>query len=279
MPSHSPSPKSEEVIRHYASGYEADRLNVSTGQLERERTRELLTRFLPPAPAIVLDVGGGPGAHACWLAKQGYTVHLIDIVPSHVEKAIAASALQPDTPLATASVGDARSLQWKADAVDAILLFGPLYHLTAKQDRGNALREAHRILKPGGVLLAIGISRFASTMDGIRCGYLKDPHFATIAERDLEDGQHRNRTPQPEYFMDTFFHHPAQLQSEAAESGFTISGIYGVEGPGWLVPDFDEWWIELENRKRLLKIAQALECEPSLLGINAHLMLVAHKPL
>src|SRR4051812_16265694 len=165
MPAHSEPPKSEVLIRHYASGYEADRLNVSSGQLERERTRELLTRFLPAAPAIVLDVGGGPGAHACWLAKQGYIVHLNDIVPSHVEKAIAASALQPDAPLATASIGDARSLQWKTDAVDAILLLGPLYHLTARQDRVTALSEAHRVLKPGGVLLAVGISRFASTMD------------------------------------------------------------------------------------------------------------------
>lgn len=80
-------------------------------------------------------------------------------------------------------------------------------------------------------------------------------------------------------FMDTFFHHPDQLHSEAAEAGFAVRGIYGVQGPGWLVPDFDEWWIKPEYRERLLKIARALESEPSLLGINAHLMLVAHKPL
>src|SRR5438034_6131303 len=128
------SPQPEEIINHYASGYEADRLNSQSGQLECERTHELLKRFLPPVPATILDVGGGPGAHACWLAKQGYEVHLIDITPLHVEMAIAASARQPEAPLASVTVGDARSLLRNERTVDAVLLLGPLYHLTARAD-------------------------------------------------------------------------------------------------------------------------------------------------
>ena len=73
------SPKPEAIAAHYTSGYEADRLHQGAGQLDRERSRELLGRFLPPAPTAVLDIGGGPGGHACWLAAQGYQVHLIDI--------------------------------------------------------------------------------------------------------------------------------------------------------------------------------------------------------
>src|SRR5579884_2019577 len=122
----SQSPKPDEVAGHYASGYEGSRLNTSTGQLECERTQELLMRFLPPAPATILDVGGGPGAHACWLAKRGYEVHLTDIAPLHVEMALAASSRQLEAPLASASVGDARSLSWDDRMVDAVLLLGPL---------------------------------------------------------------------------------------------------------------------------------------------------------
>ena len=59
------SPGPEAIAAHYASGYEADRLQQGAGQLDRERSRELLGRFLPPAPATVLDIGGGPGGHAC----------------------------------------------------------------------------------------------------------------------------------------------------------------------------------------------------------------------
>src|SRR5882762_134399 len=110
----------EEIIRHYASGYEADRLNTHGGQLERERTREFLMRFLPSPPALILDVGGGPGGYACWIAKQGYEVHLMDITPLHVDMAMAASREQPEAPLASVNVGDARSLSWNDMTVDAV---------------------------------------------------------------------------------------------------------------------------------------------------------------
>ncbi len=271
------SPNADEIIRHYASGYEADRLKAGGGQLECERTRELLLRFLPRPPVTILDVGGGPGAHACWLATQGYEVHLTDISPLHVEMAIAASSRQLDVPLASASVGDAGSLSWNDDTVDAVLLLGPLYHLTVRADRLRALAEAYRVLKRGGLLVAVGISRFASTMDGLRSGFLRDSDFAEIVGQDLRDGQHRNRTVHPEYFMDAFFHHPDELRRETAEAGFVVSGMYGLEGPCWLLKDFDEWWADPVCRERLLKIARTLETEPSLLGVSAHMMIVAEK--
>ena len=273
----SKSPSPEEISAHYASGYEKQRLDISSGQLERTRTLELLKRLLPAAPATILDVGGGPGGYACDLAAQGYKVHLIDIVPVHIEQAKKASESQPHAPLAGAEVGDARSLTHGKESVDAVLLFGPLYHLTSKADRLQTLREAHRVLKREGVLLAVGISRFASTMDGLRRGLLKDPQFGEIAKQDLVDGQHHNSTGNPEYFMDTFFHHPDELRDEVAAAGFRISGIYGIEGPCWLMQDFDDWWNTAELRERLLQIARDVESEAALIGVSAHILVAAHK--
>jgi SAM-dependent methyltransferase len=269
-----PSPAPEAIANHYASGYEADRLHQGAGQLDRERSRELLGRFLPPAPATVLDIGGGPGGHACWLAARRYEVHLIDLTPLHVELARQASARQPEAPLASTEVGDARALPWGSETADAVVLFGPLYHLTDRADRLQALREARRVLRPGGTLLAAAISRFASALDGLCRGFLKDPQFAEIVRRDLIDGQHRNVTGRPEYFMDTFFHHPDELRAEVAEAGFAAAGVYGVEGPAWLLSDFDTWWDNSEYRDRLLQLARALETEPSLLAASAHLIAV-----
>jgi ubiquinone/menaquinone biosynthesis C-methylase UbiE len=274
---HFQSPEPDDVIRHYASGYEEGRLSMGSGQLECERTREILTRFLPPPPATILDAGGGPGAHACWLAKRGYEVHLIDIAPLHIEMAIAASSRQVEAPLASVGIGDARTLSWNNESVDAVLSLGPLYHLTAEEDRLRALSEAQRVLKVGGMLFAVGISRFASTMDGLRQGFLKDPQFAAIAAQDLENGHHQNPTGRPEYFMDTFFHHPDELKQEVSNVGFTIRGMYGLEGPCWLISNFDEWWANPSYRERLLAIARKVESEPSLLGVSAHIMAVASK--
>ena len=275
--SNSLSPKPEEVARHYSSGYESERLNKGTGNLDRERSRELLKRFLPPPPAAILDIGGGPGGHAGWLAQQGYEVHLLDITPLHVQLALEASRRQLKTPLASANVGDAVSLPWDDEMGDAVLLFGPLYHLTDKKDRLLALHEAHRVLKSGGVLLAVGISRFASMFDGLRLGFLKDPRFAEIVTQDLKDGQHRNPNNHPEYFMDTFFHHPDELRQEVVQADFNVKGLYGVEGPCWLLRDFEEWWNNTEYQKRLLQIARTVETESSLLGVSAHLLVVADK--
>lgn len=271
------SPKPTDVAAHYASGYEAGRLHKGTGNLDRERSRELLKRFLPPAPAVILDVGGGPGGHAGWLAQQGYEVHLVDITPLHVKLAKEVSAHQPETPLASAVVGDACSLSWKAETADALLLFGPLYHLTDEKDRLAALKEAYRVLKWSGVLLAVGISRFASMFDGLRQEFLKDAQFAEIVTQDLKNGQHRNPTHHPMYFTDTFFHHPDELRQEAAQAGFAVRGIYGVEGPAWLLRDFEAWWNNPEYQERLLQIARTLETESSILGVSAHLIAVAEK--
>ena len=156
-----------------------------------------------------------------------------------------------------------------------MVLFGPLYHLTDRADRVQALGESRRVLRRGGTLLAAAISRFASTLDGLRGEFLKDPQFAEIVFRDLVDGQHRNSTGRPEYFMDTFFHHPDELRVEVVEAGFASAAVYAVEGPCWLLPDFDAWWEDGERRDRLLQIARTLETEPALLGVSAHLAAAA----
>ncbi len=273
----SQSPKPGEVASHYNSGYEAARLVTGSGILDRERSRELFQRFLPSPPAVILDVGGGPGGHASWLAKLGYQVHLIDITPLHVRLAREVSQNQPETPLASANVGDACSLPWDADTADAVLLFGPLYHLTDQKDRLIALREARRVLRSGGVLLTVGISRYASMFDGLRQEYLKDSYFAGIVTQDLQNGQHRNPSRRPEYFMDTFFHHPEELRQEVTQAGFEAVNVLGVEGPGWLLPDLAAWWSHPEYQDRLLQIARIVEAEVSLLGLSAHLMAVAKK--
>jgi SAM-dependent methyltransferase len=180
----------DETIReHYGTGYERERLTVGSSRIEFARTNELLQRFLPSAPATILDVGGGPGAYAAWLADQGYQVHLVDPLPLHVEQAAAAARARDRS--FTVALGDARSLAQNDSSCDAVLNLGPLYHITDRAERVRALAEAKRVLGPGGVVAAAAISRFASLLDGLVSGLLSDPAFAPIVERDLAQGQHR----------------------------------------------------------------------------------------
>jgi 2-polyprenyl-3-methyl-5-hydroxy-6-metoxy-1,4-benzoquinol methylase len=76
-----------EAMQHYDQINEAARLEKTSSQIERIRTQELLQRYLPPPPAVILDVGGAAGAYSFWLAQQGYQVHLIDAVPHHIAQA------------------------------------------------------------------------------------------------------------------------------------------------------------------------------------------------
>src|SRR5262245_34011137 len=150
-----------EIRAYYDTATEEERLQSGPSQLEFVRTQDILRRTLAPPPATILDVGGGPGTYALWLAELGYQVHLIDPVPRHITQAQARSQ-QVERPITTCTVGDARALQWGARSIDAVLLLGPLYHLTDRADRLQALREAYRVLVSGGQLFAAGISRFAS---------------------------------------------------------------------------------------------------------------------
>jgi ubiquinone/menaquinone biosynthesis C-methylase UbiE len=267
----------QRIVGHYSGADEASRLGSGWFQLEHARTQELILRHLPPPPATIIDAGGGAGVYACWLSARGYRVHLIDPVPKHVEQAQDASALQPDSPLASAEVGDARRLSHVDNSSDAVLLLGPLYHLVDREDRLACLREAYRVLRPGGLVWGAGISRFASLLDSLSSGFFEDPAFAPIVTRDLEDGQHRNPTDKPIYFTDAYFHKPGELSRDLLAAGFQVVEIVAIEGPGWLARDFDRLWSNPHLRERLLAVVRKVEREPSVLGATSHIMGIGRK--
>ena len=263
-----------EILRHYESTREEDRISKGFGQLELLRVQEVLGRHLPPAPARILDVGGATGVHARWLAERGYKVRIIDLAPRHV--ALANEELGGLG--VEAEVGDARELPAEEAAADVVLLFGPLYHLIDRGDRLRALAEAKRAVRPGGLVALGAISRFAALFDGLARGFLFDDDFLPIARRDLADGQHRSLGTHPHSFTTAFFHHPDELRAEAVESGLEVRELVGLEGlAGWLGHLASRWDDPLD-RERILWSAAAVESEPSLLGLSAHLLLVGRRP-
>ncbi len=269
-----------EIAAYYDRGEEQGRLG-DWGRLEFLRTRELLARFLPAPPATVVDVGGAAGAYALPLAAEGYAVHLVDPVALHVEQARDASDAQPDRPLASAVLGDARALPVDDHSADVVLLLGPLYHLTEAADRSRALQEARRALRPGGLLAAAAITRFASTFDGVAQGFLLEPGFEAIVERDLADGQHRNPGDHPRWFTTAYFHRPDELEREIAAAGFDVTALVAVEGAVGAAAEaraLDAWLDDPGRREVLLRAIRRVEAEPSLLGASPHLLALATAP-
>ena len=139
-----------QIEEHYEGYDESGRLDKPRGAVEFLRTMEIVGRFLPPPPARLLDVGGGPGRYALEFQNAGYDVELVDVLEAHVAQAKVAG-------VKLAAVGDARNLRQADASADAVLLLGPLYHLTERRDRVRAWTEAARVVRPDGVVIGAAI--------------------------------------------------------------------------------------------------------------------------
>ena len=265
------------ISRYYDHFQEESRLTSGPGALEFERTKDIFSRHLPPPPARIVDVGGAAGIYSLWLAAAGYEVHLVDASERLVDEARRRSA-KAARPVTTFSVSDARELPQADESADAVLVMGPLYHLTRRPDRVAALTEARRVLRGDGLVAVAAISRCASTLDGLARDLTLDPRFVAIRDRDLIDGQHRNDVDNTTYFTTSYFHKPDDLRDELTDAGFDGAFVVGVEGPGWLMSDFDARWADSARRAEVLRTALVLEREPSIIGVSAHMIGLGRKP-
>ena len=230
-----------------------DRLSKGLGRLEFERTVSILERYLPPAPAVILDVGGGTGRYSLWLARRGYQAHLVELSPRLVGLAINASCGQADAPLAGFAIGDARCLGFATRSAEAVLMLGPLHRLPEREERLRALREAYRTLRHNGLVFTGARSRFASFIDGMIGG----------------PANHRRCESQ--------LHLPSELREEVEEAGFGFVKMLPVEGVGALIADLEAVWQDRRLQARLLETVAAAENEETALGVSPHIICVAQK--
>lgn len=263
-----------DIAEYYDKISEEPRLKSGWGRLELVRTQEILQRNLTPPPGRILDVGGATGVYSEWLGGLGYETHLLDLSPVQVEK-----TKENCRHIATAQVGDARRLPWGDGSFDAVLLMGPLYHLAERAERVAAVKEAGRVLRPGGLLFAAAIGRFASLMTSLAVGFFDHPQFGPLLDRAMTDGQHRNTTGDPLFFTTAFFHRPEEVVTEITEAGFGVREVLPVEGPGWMAMKPEEAWDDTARWERLLSLIRRVESEESLLGTSHHLLAVAQRPL
>lgn len=261
-----------EIESYYERGGERERLTRNPrGRLEFARMQDLLRRKLPGDNLDVLDVGGATGVHAKWLAEDGHRVTVIDPVASQIEVAA-------QLPGVTALVGDARELPWDDASFDAVLLMGPLYHLTDRKHRVQAIAEARRCTRPGGIVVAATINRTSGWTDwlqfkanGIDRGIGAEDSLRILREGDL-------RYFEQDMFTTAYLAHPSEVAEEFADAGLPGAAQYAVQGfPGYL-PDLERLIDDEEARGHLMDGLRVIEAEPSLLGASNHLLTIATIP-
>lgn len=273
------------VLAGYNAGIEMNRLNEGIGRIEFAYTKELLEAHLPPPPAVIYDIGGGYGEYAWWLTALGYEVHLFDLSETNIAMSPNLAERYPGHTLHAAEVCDARSVPRADRTADAVLLMGPLYHITEDTERLAALGECKRLLRPGGVLFAAALTPYSVLLHCItvyrtehssKRTALDNPAFLSMVARELSDGHHENPDRSIYNGLGTsHLHTAAALRKELSAGGFPDAEIHGVMGGAWLAHDLDTLWEDPVSRETLMKTVRMLDGHEEIIGLSGHLLGIA----
>lgn len=159
---------------------------------------------------------------------------------------------------------------------------GPLYHLQSKEERLKVLNEAKRVLKKGGLLFSIGISKFSSTTWALSTygndnDLLDDDVYMNMIENELISGIHNRPKEYTGFIEQSYFHTPLELKSEIESIGLRTIQSYAIEWIIWFTPHLNEKWEDEKSRERLLNILKHTENDNEIMGMSPHFMVVSRK--
>ena len=146
----------ERINKTYDFFNEDARLNRSkAARVEFLTTTRYIEQYLTPG-ASILDIGAGAGEYSLYFARRGYQVSALELADNNIRAF--REKLRPEDGIDLVQ-GNAVNLSRYADeSFDAVLLFGPLYHLHAEADRQKCIAEARRVCKKDGTLFFAFIS-------------------------------------------------------------------------------------------------------------------------
>lgn len=268
-----------EVLEFYNKGAEKGRLERGLGKVELYRTKEIIKQYITNENNVIYDVGGGIGVYASWLAALNNEVHLLELAPWAVEYANNNQSKENEF---IAEVCDARNINREDESADIVLLMGPLYHLQNKGERLQVLNEAKRVLKKGGYLFSVGISKFSSTTWAISTygkdnNFIDDYIYTSMIMSELESGEHNRPIEYPNFLAKAYFHTSLELQNEIESVGFETIKKHAIEGIIWFTPCLSEKWEDKVSKERLLNIVRSTENEDEIMGMSPHFMVVSRK--
>ena len=139
-----------KALTEYYSGYDEDsRLRSRHGMVEYLTTMRYVQRYLKPGMRI-LEIGAATGRYSHALAQMGYEVDAVELVQHNID--IFREKIMPGEKV-TIRQGNAKDLHmFSDDTYDITLLLGPMYHLFTVEEQKQALAEAIRVTKRGGII-------------------------------------------------------------------------------------------------------------------------------
>lgn len=267
---------SDEIRNYYDDNpqYEWDR--KKRHRTEFALTKRALNAYLPLPPADVLDCGGGPGRYTIELSRQGYQVTLFDLSEGNLNLA-KEKATEAGIVMAGCEQGSATDLsRFQPETFDAVLLLGPLYHLTSEDQRKAALDEVYRVLKPGGQLFTAFITRYTPIryMAVNSAGQILED--LDRIELVLEEGYAPPCDNAALEFI-AHFAHPTEVTKMIWDKGYEVLNVLGLEG---LISQIDDEVNKLsgESWEAWVDLNYRIATDKCIHGCVEHLLVVAEKP-
>lgn len=261
----------ENVSNYYESIDEASRFSRNSRKIEFLTTTHMLKGIVSEG-ACILDVGAGAGVYSFYYAERNHKVVAIDITPKHIEK-INEKSKQTGLSI-DAHEGNAADLsRFDSDSFDFVMCFGPMYHLTALDDRNACIKECLRVLKKGGYLAIAYINKYSV----IPMLATRDPKFIrnSVIEKVINEGV-IVEGDEDCFWTDAYFTSPDEI--EAYLTNFDIIPVdhVGTDGISHTVQEYVDRLGDDEFDSWLSYHYQTCR-ERSILGISTHGLYICQK--
>lgn len=221
----------EKIKAYYHVFNEWGRLDAPEGRLEFDLSMPIITSHLPPK-AEILDLGGGPGRYTIELAKSGHILHLADLSQTLLDEAKKKISEQGISNVKSITQVNAVDLSRYNDcSFDAVLLFGPLYHLTNEEERVSCVREINRVLKPNGLVFASFIPYLTGAI-GVagRMFYFPDQVSTETLKRVFDNGIFNNNANKG--FQEGYYPTSHEVADLFEKNGFSKVLLRSIRGWG-----------------------------------------------
>lgn len=289
----------EKVKNYYKHFDEKNRLrNDNSGKLEFLMTMRILEKNLPPVKVTenpecavangaagansvdgvsILDLGGGAGVYSFLLAKKGYKVTLADLSETLLAQANNQKKEDNVQNLISCDQVNATDLScYKDQSFDVVLLFGPLYHLTEKNECEKCISEVSRVIKKGGKIFASFIPHLSGSIALVqRFCWSPDQVDINTLEECFESGKFKNLSDKG--FQEGYYPASEEIENLFSANGFEKIMLRSIRGFGYEKEDVIFKFKNKNVFSRILDLIDFTAEDKSIIEMCGHAMYVGVK--